>query len=135
MVLPGIQALFGFQLVVVFSPGFGEKLSHGEQVVHLGALLLSAVAVAFIMAPAAFHRHKGPHHVTDTFVRVSTRLLLWSMLPLALSISTDCYVISRVILAASTPAAVIAGSLVAVFFALWVLLPRMRGIQRAFGGK
>lgn len=27
MVLPGIQALFGFQLIVVFNPTFYEKLS------------------------------------------------------------------------------------------------------------
>src|SRR5438445_33623 len=31
MVLPGIQALFGFQLIAVFNQGFGEKLSHGAQ--------------------------------------------------------------------------------------------------------
>ena len=31
MVLPGIQALFGFQLVAVFNQSFGEKLSSGEQ--------------------------------------------------------------------------------------------------------
>ena len=31
MVLPGIQALFGFQLIVVFNSGFDQKLSATEQ--------------------------------------------------------------------------------------------------------
>jgi hypothetical protein len=31
MVLPGIQALFGFQLIAVFNEGFAEKLSSNEQ--------------------------------------------------------------------------------------------------------
>src|SRR5258705_8073226 len=40
MVLPGIQALFGFQLIVVFNPGFSQKLSAGEQRLHLLAIIL-----------------------------------------------------------------------------------------------
>ena len=31
MVLPGIQALFGFQLIAVFSPGFAQKLTLADQ--------------------------------------------------------------------------------------------------------
>ena len=30
MVLPGIQALFGFQLIAVFNDGFEHKLALGE---------------------------------------------------------------------------------------------------------
>lgn len=30
MVLPGIQALFGFQLIVVFNPAFNERLNGTE---------------------------------------------------------------------------------------------------------
>src|SRR4051812_38445673 len=87
MVLPGIQALFGFQLIAVFNSAFADKLSPLEQRLHLFAIALVAMAVAIIMTPAALHRQKGPYQVTDTFVRVSSRLLLWSMVPLALSIS------------------------------------------------
>ena len=35
MVLPGIQTLFGFQLIAVFNQGFKMSLSEGEQFVHL----------------------------------------------------------------------------------------------------
>ena len=47
MVLPGIQALFGFQLIAVFNQGFGEKLSHGQQVLHLVAIVLASFILLF----------------------------------------------------------------------------------------
>jgi hypothetical protein len=82
-VLPGIQALFGFQLIAVFNSAFEVKLNPLEQRLHLLAIALVAIAFAIIMTPAALHRQKGPHEVTDTFVRASSRLLLGSMAPLA----------------------------------------------------
>jgi putative transcriptional regulator len=56
MVLPGIQALFGFQLIAVFSQGFSEKLSEAQQQLHLAAIVLVVIAIALVMAPAAIHR-------------------------------------------------------------------------------
>ncbi|MDQ2943358.1 MAG: hypothetical protein M3R21_06785 [Candidatus Dormibacteraeota bacterium] len=35
MVLPGIQALFGFQLIAVFNQTFSQRLSPAEQYLHL----------------------------------------------------------------------------------------------------
>ncbi len=67
MVLPGIQALFGFQLVAVFNEGFHHYLSSGEQRLHLLAIVLIAIAIAFAMAPAALHRQSGPEEITEAF--------------------------------------------------------------------
>src|SRR5258706_5512360 len=53
MVLPGIQALFGFQLIAVFNEGFEKKLYGGEQLLHFVAIILVVLAVAVGMAPAA----------------------------------------------------------------------------------
>jgi hypothetical protein len=86
MVFPGIQALFGFQLIAVFNEHFSSALDPSEQVVHLVAIALVAIAVALVMAPAAFHRQTGPDRVTEHFLRLSSRLLLWSMFPLALAL-------------------------------------------------
>jgi hypothetical protein len=52
MMLPGIQALFGFQLIAVFNNRFME-IPTFEQELHLSAALLVAVAIALIMTPAA----------------------------------------------------------------------------------
>ena len=56
MVLPGLQALFGFQLIAVFSTRFADDLTPAEQRLHLLAILLVVVAIALIMTPAAYHR-------------------------------------------------------------------------------
>ena len=55
MVLPGVQALLGFQLIAVFNQRFTE-LDGDKQVLHLAAFLLIALATGLIMAPAAYHR-------------------------------------------------------------------------------
>jgi uncharacterized protein involved in response to NO len=128
MVLPGIQALLGFQLIVVFSPGFDTKLGPLEQRLHLVAIALVAVAVAIIMTPAAYSRQTEPRAVTEQFIRISTRLLILSMLPLAAAISLDFYLIAGIIVPAA--AAILAALLFLVFFALWFVLPRVRALQR-----
>ena len=134
MVLPGIQALFGFQLIAVFTPGFDEKLGPAEQRLHLTAIVLVALAVAIIMAPAAYNRQSGTRQITEAFVRISTRLLLMSMLPLAIAICLECYLIAGLIL---SPAAgvLLAVVLFTMFMTLWFVLPRVEALQRLIGGR
>jgi hypothetical protein len=126
-------ALFGFQLVAVFSAGFPEKLTRSEQLIHLGAIALTAIAVALIMTPAALHRAMGSQTVTKLFVHVSSRLLLLSMFPLALSVSLEFYLIARVIVGGNA-VTLFAIALFAIFAMLWFVLPEARGLQRRIGG-
>src|SRR6185369_5212836 len=86
MILPGLQALFGFQLIAVFNQSFSEKLSPLEQDIHLLSLGLIAIAGALVMATAAVHRQTNPHVVTANFIDLASRLMLWAMVPLLLSI-------------------------------------------------
>ena len=133
MVLPGIQTLFGFQLIAVFNSGFGQKLTEGEQRLHLLSMALIVVAIALIMSPAAFHRQAGADEVTETLVRIATRLLLWSMLPLALGISIDFYLVARIVMR-SRLVSFFAVAIFGLFFTLWFLLPRVRVLQRIVAG-
>ena len=122
-VLPGIQGLFGFQLVAVFSAHFHEQLSHGEQLLHLLAIALTSLAIALVMAPAATHRQTDPCEVTIAFIRLSSSLLLWSMAPLALGLCLDFYLVARVI-TGSVLLAWSAAGLFAAFSWFWYFLPR-----------
>jgi hypothetical protein len=124
MVLPGIQGLFGFQLIAVFADGFRTLLTHEEQLLHLGAIALIAIAIALIMTPAAIDRQTGPREVSAAFVRLGTRLLLWSMVPLAAGLCLDFYLVARVI-TGTTAVAWLAALLAVVFVGLWWVLPRM----------
>ena len=123
MVLPGIQALFGFQLMVVFQQTFDEKLSVAEQRLHLVAITLIASAIALVMAPAAYHRQTDPEQVSAHFIHLSSALLLWSMLPLALGICLDFYLIARLITSQESLAIGLALLLLFFFFVFWIGLP------------
>ena len=124
MVLPGIHALFGFQLIAVFSESFGARLTPGEQRLHFLAIVLVVVAISLVMAPVAIHRQTQLQTLHERFVRAAARLLLASMFPLALAICLDVYLVARVIFADQVTSVAVAVGLLAVFAALWLLLPR-----------
>src|SRR5262245_65387348 len=73
MVLPGIQALLGFQLIAAFNQRF-TNLSPVDQVIHLAALVLTAVSVAVIMTPAAYHRQAARGQLSRYFIRKASQL-------------------------------------------------------------
>jgi uncharacterized membrane protein YidH (DUF202 family) len=129
MVLPGIQTLFGFQLIAVFNPAFSQKLEPDDRLLHLLAIALVAVAIALIMTPAAYHRQTRPKEVTEGFIRLSTRVMLLSMLPLCVGICIDFYLIAKTIIG-SGRAGLLAGALFAFFAVLWFVLPRWRALRR-----
>ncbi len=133
MILPGIQALFGFQLIAVFNQGFGEKLSTGEQYVHLAALALVALSAATVMTPAAYHRQTGPRHASEGFLRLAGRLLLAALVPLALGIGLDFYLIAHIILQNAALSLVLAFLLVAFCFIAWFMLPHVPALIRMTG--
>jgi len=126
MVLPGIQALFGFQLIAVFNQGFNEKLSTVQQQLHFVSIILTVCAVALVMTPAALHRQIDPLAVTRWFIDSSTMLLLLSMFPLGLSISLELYIIAQIITGLFWLSLLVAVAVLLLFFSLWVLLPNVK---------
>src|ERR1700749_3249512 len=81
MLLPGVQTILGFQLMAGFNQGF-EQFSPSEQIVHFAAFLLVALTMGLMLTPAAYHRHVERRIVSERFVKMSSRLLTWSMVPL-----------------------------------------------------
>src|SRR4051812_6529576 len=84
MVLPGTQALMGFQLIVVLMEGF-DKLPKSSRTIHLLSLAATAVSASWLIAPAAYHRIVERGEDTERFHRVAGRFLLAAMAALALS--------------------------------------------------
>jgi hypothetical protein len=134
-VIPGMQALFGFQLIAVFNQRYGEKLTPTEQELHIVAIALVAVAIAMLMAPAVLHRHTEPMAVSKRFINVSSRLLMWSMVPLVAGMCIDLFLVARLGLGNRATALFVAAALLGVFVLLWVVLPQSRALQDAFGAK
>ena len=129
MILPGVQALLGFQLIAVFSATFAEHLSPIEQRIHLLALALLAIAGALVLAPAAYHRQTRPRQVSQHCLILSGRLLLTALVPLMLGIALDFYLIARIILGQTVLSFVLASVLFVFVTGLWFVFPRWH--QRA----
>jgi hypothetical protein len=55
VVLPGAQALFGFQMAVLLTEAFAD-LPASSKFLHAVALCCIALAIILLMAPASFHR-------------------------------------------------------------------------------
>jgi Family of unknown function (DUF6328) len=123
-VVPGMQALFGFQLIAVFSPAFRDQLLESERTIHLAAIVLVTIAIVLVMAPAALHRQSEPMSVSRVFIQTSSRLLMASLIPLAVGMVLDVYLIARIVLGSNVGAIVVAVLLLAVFIVFWRVIPQ-----------
>jgi hypothetical protein len=118
VVLPGAQALLGFQLAAMLMDAF-EKLPRTSQYVHLASLGLMAACIVLLMAPAAFHRIVERGEDTERLHRFSSAMVLGAMVPLALGIAGDFYVVLAKVLESTSLAIVFAVVSLVFFFGLW----------------
>ena len=118
VVLPGAQALLGFQLAAMLTDAFG-RLPRTSQYVHLASLCLLAASIVFLMAPAAFHRIVERGDDTERLHRFSSAMVLAALVPLALGIAGDFYVVAEKILQSSAIAIGLALASLILFFGLW----------------
>ena len=122
VILPGAQALIGFQLIVMMTRSFGQ-LPRAVQITHLVALASLALAIVLLICPAAIHRITF-NGADDPRVHTAGSLLITvALLPLAVAVSCDLWVALTILFGAG--AAAVAGSVGAFAFlvVLWFLLP------------
>ena len=122
MVLPGIQALYGFQLVAVLSSGF-EHLSHNHRLMHFLSLLANVTAIALIMAPAAYHRLAEEWSASARFMRISSRLIAWAMIALMIALATEVVLIGDVLFESWLIDWALGTALISLLGGLWFLWP------------
>lgn len=118
VVLPGAQAMLGFQFITFFEKSF-EDLPTYLRAMHLACASLIALTVVLLMTPAAFHRVAEAGEESERLVRVAGRCVVGAMLPLAMGISGDFFVIIMKItrdLAIAIPSTVVT---LLVFLGLW----------------
>jgi uncharacterized protein DUF6328 len=132
MVLPGVQALLGFQLIAVFKQRF-QDLAEGRQVLHLAAFLSLALAMTLIMAPAAYHRQAERGCVTRRFVDFASLLLTLSLVPLTVGLVIDTYLLVWLVVGTELPSLSIAGGALVVLVAFWFVAPQLVRQARQVG--
>lgn len=118
VVLPGAQALLGFQFVGVLTPGF-QKLPISSKYMHGASILMVALSTILLMAPAAYHRLVDKGDASERFVNRASAAVLLSLIPLSLGMCGDLYIVARIISKSLPIAAAIALALALFLHALW----------------
>ena len=135
VVLPGVQALLGFQLAVTLTRAF-EALPYSSKLVHAAALMLVALAVILLIAPAAFHRIAFSGEDTEEFHRIGSWFIVAATVPLAGGIAGDVYVAVGKITGTSILGLAAALAVMIVLIGLWYAQPywlRRKMAARSFG--
>ncbi len=122
MVLPGAQALLGFQFMAFFASGFVE-LPRASRVVHFWGLVSVSLAGILLIAPAAFHRIAEHGESTARFYRYASGMVQASLVPLAMGMSADLYVVVAKGTGSAAIGVLTALSLLVVAGGLWWGLP------------
>jgi hypothetical protein len=118
VVLPGAQALLGFQFAAMLVEGF-ETLPPASKYLHLVSLALIALSTILLMTPAAYHRIGESGEYSEHFLRFTGRCLLGAMVPLALGITGDFYVVVKKVCQSGSLALGLSLLMLLFFFGLW----------------
>jgi hypothetical protein len=122
VILPGAQALLGFQFVVTMTDAFA-KLPEFDPEIHFCALAAVALSVILLITPAAVHRLAFRGQDVARFHTIGSVLLTAALVPFALGISCDFYVATFKMLGDARFAAVGAGLVGLLLGVLWYGLP------------
>lgn len=124
VLLPGVQTLTAFLIILPFSPGFA-LIEQAERWVYLATFVCSVSSLVLLTAPAAQHRLERPLRDRVRFKQLATRLVIIGLAPLSLAlILATQLVISEVV---GREAGIGTAAIVTVLIGLtWWLLPLHR---------
>ncbi|MCU1259848.1 MAG: putative rane protein [Bryobacterales bacterium] len=118
VIIPGNQALLGFQFTVILQRSFTD-LPLWIKYVHLASLALIMVSTILLMTPAAFHRIAEHGEETERFYRVTHLLVLCSLPPLALGMCGDFFIVLFKITDSLATSLVAGGLMLCLFIGMW----------------
>jgi hypothetical protein len=120
----GVQILFGFLLTMPLQARF-DRLDAYEKSLLVIAVLLLAVAAAFIIAPVAWHRALFRHRLKPQIVDVASVFAKCGLTALGLGVVASMLLMLDLVL--PRWAALALGAALAVFLlALWAVSPVLR---------
>lgn len=123
VILPGAQALLGFQLVVMLTKAFAD-LPAPARTVHLVALMSLALTITLLIAPAAIHRLTFGGNDDPRMHAAGSLLMSMALLPLAFGLSCDIWIALRKLFPDHESLALSGASAAfALLITLWYVLP------------
>ncbi len=118
VVLPGAQALLGFQLIIMWMTAF-YKIPQVWKLLHLASLTSVAICTILLIMPAAYHRIVEQGEDSEMLHHITERAMLWSMVFLALGVCGDFYIVSRVTGIGRLSSITMALAMLLLFFGAW----------------
>jgi len=118
VVLPGAQALLGFQLAMTLMQGY-DDLPATSKDVHLFSICAIALAIIFLMSPPAYHRIVEGGEDTERFHRFASAMVLAAMAALPPGFSGELWVVVRKQTSSVAAANLSAAISLAFFYGLW----------------
>jgi hypothetical protein len=128
VVLPGVQALLGFQFSTMLTAAF-DKLPASSKYLHLASLALLTLTILFLSAPAAYHRIAADGQDTERVDRFSGRMLLAGMAVLAPALAADLIIVVRKVTDSLPFAIACAVLLLILLYGLWFGYTRLQREQ------
>lgn len=125
VIIPGGQALLGFQFVCTFTRSFRE-LALSMQYLHAAALCSVATSVLLLMTPAALHRIAFHGEDDESFFRIGSAFVVAASIPLAIGVAADVAVVFFRITNNLEIASIAGVSALGVLFAVWLGYPMWR---------
>lgn len=122
MVIPGVQALFGFQTMAVFNNRFSALPDVGK-LAYLAALGLLTLAIGLLMTPAAYNRLAERGQVSSRMIKLSSIAITAGMAPLVLAFALDVYIVILAVLDNAQAAWLGALATMFVLTTLWFVFP------------
>jgi hypothetical protein len=129
VILPGAQALLGFQLVIVLTRAF-ETLPEASRLLHGASLLCIALAVILLVTPAALHRIVWAGEDSKQFLRLGGQVTIAALVPLGLGMAGDAYVVFARLTDSPAWGAAATAVVVLVLLGLWLGWPLALRHQR-----
>jgi hypothetical protein len=125
VIIPGGQALLGFQFVSTLTRSFKE-LPLSVQYIHAAGLCAVALAVLLLMTPAALHRLAFHGEDDASFCRIGSRLVVAASIPLAAGIAADVAVVFFKVSESMIIATIAGSATLCVLLCVWLAYPVWR---------
>ena len=122
VIIPGAQALLGFQLVATLTKAFDE-LPALFKYIHCAGLCAVALSVVLLMTPAAVHRIGFGGEDDPIFFRIGSRLVVAGSIPLAAGIAADVAVVFFKATESTSVATSAGVASLVVLLGFWLLFP------------
>ena len=122
VIIPGCQALLGFQLIAMLTHAFDE-LPDDAKIIHAAGLCCVTVSTILLMTPAALHRESFGGNDSEFFLQLGSGFVVAATLPLALGVAADVYVVFVKITHSTASAMVTSLVLLLAMLSLWFLYP------------